>query len=31
VLRIFGMKKEEIIGSWRKLQNEDIHNLYCCN
>jgi hypothetical protein len=26
--RIFGPKMDEIIGSWRKLQNEELHNLY---
>jgi hypothetical protein len=26
--RIFGPKRDEIIGGWRKLQNEEIHNLY---
>jgi hypothetical protein len=25
---IFAPKKEEIIGVWRKLHNEEIHNLY---
>jgi hypothetical protein len=28
VLRIFGPKTDEIIGSWRKLHNEELHNLY---
>jgi hypothetical protein len=28
VLRIFGPKKDEIIGGWRKLHNEELHNLY---
>jgi hypothetical protein len=27
VLRIFGLKMEED-GSWRKLQNDELHNLY---
>jgi hypothetical protein len=27
--RIFGPKRDEIIGSWRKLHNEELHNLYC--
>jgi hypothetical protein len=27
-LRIFGPKWEEIIGGWRKLHNEELHNLY---
>jgi hypothetical protein len=26
--RIFGPKKDEIIGGWRKLRNEELHNLY---
>jgi hypothetical protein len=25
--RIFGPKRDEIIGGWRKLQNVDLHNL----
>jgi hypothetical protein len=30
VLRgIFGPKREEVIGGWRKLHNEELHNLYC--
>jgi hypothetical protein len=29
VLRgIFGSKRDEVIGGWRKLHNEDLHNLY---
>jgi hypothetical protein len=28
VLRIFGPKKDEIIGGWRQLQNEELHYLY---
>jgi hypothetical protein len=29
VLRgIFAPKREEVIGGWRKLQNEELHNLY---
>jgi hypothetical protein len=27
VERIFGPKKDEIIGSWRKLHNEELQNL----
>jgi hypothetical protein len=27
--RIFGPKRDEVIGGWRKLHNEEIHNLYC--
>jgi hypothetical protein len=26
--RIFGPKRDEVTGSWRKLYNEDLHNLY---
>jgi hypothetical protein len=26
--RIFGPKKEEVTGEWRKLHNGDLHNLY---
>jgi hypothetical protein len=26
--RIFGMKRNEIIGDWRKLHYEDLHNLH---
>lgn len=30
VLRgIFGLKGEEVIGCWRKLYNEELHDLYC--
>ncbi|PNF40039.1 hypothetical protein B7P43_G11623 [Cryptotermes secundus] len=28
VLRIFGPKRDEVTGSWRKLYNEELHNLY---
>jgi hypothetical protein len=28
VLRIFGPKADEVTGSWRKLHNEELHNLY---
>jgi hypothetical protein len=27
--RIFGAKKNEVIGGWRKLHNEELHNLHC--
>jgi hypothetical protein len=27
--RIFGPKREEVMGGWRKLHNEELHNLYC--
>jgi hypothetical protein len=26
--RIFGLKKDEVAGSWRKLHKEELHNLY---
>jgi hypothetical protein len=26
--RTFGGKRDEIIGKWRKLRNEELHNLY---
>jgi hypothetical protein len=30
VLRgIFGPERDEVIGGWRKLHNEELHNLYC--
>jgi hypothetical protein len=25
--RIFGPKREEMLGGWRKLHNEELHNL----
>jgi hypothetical protein len=28
VLRIFGPKRDEVIGDWRKLHNEELHNFY---
>jgi hypothetical protein len=27
--RIFGPKRDEVTGEWRKLHNEELHNLYC--
>jgi hypothetical protein len=27
--RIFGPKRDEVIGEWRKLHNEEHHDLYC--
>jgi hypothetical protein len=27
--RTFGPKRDEIIGGWRKLHNEEHHSLYC--
>jgi hypothetical protein len=26
--RIFGLKRDEVAGEWRKLHNEELHNLY---
>jgi hypothetical protein len=26
--RIFGPKRDEVIGGWRKLQNEELYNAY---
>jgi hypothetical protein len=26
---IFGPKRDGVIGGWRKLHNEELHNLYC--
>jgi hypothetical protein len=28
VRRIFGPKRDEVTGGWRKLHNEELHNLY---
>jgi hypothetical protein len=28
VLRIFGPKRDEVTGEWKKLHNEELHNLY---
>jgi hypothetical protein len=25
--RMFGHKREEVVGSWRRLHNEEVHNL----
>ena len=27
--RIFGPKRDEVIGEWRKLHNEELNDLYC--
>jgi len=27
--RIFGPKRDEVTGEWRKLHNEELHDLYC--
>jgi len=29
VLRIFGPKRDEVRGEWRKLHNEELNDLYC--
>jgi hypothetical protein len=26
--RIFGPKRDEVTGEWRKLQNQELYNLY---
>jgi hypothetical protein len=26
--RIFGLKRVEVAGDWKKLRNEELHNLY---
>jgi hypothetical protein len=26
--RIFGLKRDEVTRGWRKLQNEELHNVY---
>jgi hypothetical protein len=26
--RIFGPKRDEVTGGWRKLRNEELHNMY---
>jgi hypothetical protein len=26
--RIFGPKRDEVTGEWRKVDNEELHNLY---
>jgi hypothetical protein len=28
VLRIFGPRRDEVTGDWRKLHNDELHNLY---
>jgi hypothetical protein len=28
LIRIFGPKRDEVIGGWRKRHNEELHNLY---
>ena len=29
VLRIFGLKTDEVTGKWRKLQKDELSDLYC--
>jgi len=29
LLRIFGPKRDEVTGEWRKLHNEELNDLYC--
>jgi hypothetical protein len=29
VLRIFGLKKDELTGEWRKIHNEELNVMYC--
>jgi hypothetical protein len=26
--KIFGQKRDDVTGGWRKLHNEELHNLY---
>jgi hypothetical protein len=28
---VFGLKRDEVTGGWRKLHNEELHNLYSSN
>jgi hypothetical protein len=27
--KIFGPKRDDVVGGWRKLHNEELHNLHC--
>jgi hypothetical protein len=27
--RMFGPKRDEVIGEWRRLHNEELYDLYC--
>ena len=27
--RVFGPKRDEMTGEWRRLHNEELHDLYC--
>jgi len=29
LMRIFGPKRDEVRGEWRKLHNEELNDLYC--
>jgi hypothetical protein len=29
-IRVSGLKRDEVMGGWRKLHNEEVHNLYSC-
>jgi hypothetical protein len=29
IIRVFGPKRDEVIGGWRELHNEELNNLYC--
>ena len=29
MLRLFGAKRDEVTGEWRKLHNEELNDLYC--
>ena len=29
VLRIFGVKRNEVTGEWRRLHNEELNDFYC--
>ena len=29
MLRIFGSKRDEVTGEWRRLHNEELNDLYC--
>jgi hypothetical protein len=28
VRRKFGLQRDEVVGGWRRLRNEELHNLY---
>jgi hypothetical protein len=28
LMRIFGPKRDEMVGGWRRVHNEEFHNLY---